>query len=140
MWAKWYLIQPILSCHVSLYKISLYKSLWLYHYSTSIASALDLKWLVIRLYPCLSMVCLGTSQDTNKTTTKFHLKKSLKLKQLKRRGKFLIVKWFWIFIFFGFFLWCFWEMTNLCSLINEQVRKQKQPLSQLLLKLQWILW
>ncbi|KAH9727983.1 D-xylose-proton symporter-like 2 [Citrus sinensis] len=29
----------------------------------------------------------GTSQDTNKTTTKFHLKKSLKLKQLKRRGK-----------------------------------------------------
>ena len=33
MWAKWYLIQPILSCHISLYKISLYKSLWLYHYS-----------------------------------------------------------------------------------------------------------
>ena len=33
MWVKWYLIQPILSCHISLYKISLYKSLWLYHYS-----------------------------------------------------------------------------------------------------------
>ena len=33
MWVKWYLIQSILSYHISLYKISLYKSLWLYHYS-----------------------------------------------------------------------------------------------------------
>ena len=33
MRVKWYLIQPILSCHISLYKISLYKNLWLYHYS-----------------------------------------------------------------------------------------------------------
>ncbi|XP_050253972.1 uncharacterized protein LOC126700037 [Quercus robur] len=29
----------------------------------------------------------GTSQDTDKTPTAFHMKKSLKLKQLKRRGK-----------------------------------------------------
>lgn len=49
----------------------------------------------------LCMVCLGTSQDISKTATKFHMKKSLKLKQLKCRGKFLIVKWFWIFFFFS---------------------------------------
>ncbi|KAL4595800.1 hypothetical protein ACB092_12G117600 [Castanea dentata] len=29
----------------------------------------------------------GTSQDTDKMPTTFHMKKSLKLKQLKRRGK-----------------------------------------------------
>ncbi|XP_041010932.1 uncharacterized protein LOC121254823 [Juglans microcarpa x Juglans regia] len=29
----------------------------------------------------------GTSQDTNRTPTAFHMKKSLKLKKLKRRGK-----------------------------------------------------
>ncbi|XP_062153705.1 uncharacterized protein LOC133861866 [Alnus glutinosa] len=29
----------------------------------------------------------GTSQDTNRTPTTFNVKKSLKLKQLKRRGK-----------------------------------------------------
>ncbi|KAF8008834.1 hypothetical protein BT93_K2474 [Corymbia citriodora subsp. variegata] len=29
----------------------------------------------------------GTSEETNKTPTRFHMKKSLKLKQLKRRGK-----------------------------------------------------
>nr|POE66429.1 hypothetical protein CFP56_29276 [Quercus suber] len=29
----------------------------------------------------------GTSQDTDKKPTMFHMKKSLKLKQLKRRGK-----------------------------------------------------
>ena len=33
MWAKRYLIQPILSCHINLYKINLYKNLWLYYYS-----------------------------------------------------------------------------------------------------------
>ena len=33
MWAKLYLIQLILSYHINLYKINLYKSLWLYHYS-----------------------------------------------------------------------------------------------------------
>ena len=32
MWVNKYLIQPILSCYISLYKINLYKSLWLYYY------------------------------------------------------------------------------------------------------------